>query len=242
MRSLIRPISWPPHPPHRIHALDAWNGEPAMMSASAARIRPFLLAAVAALAAYACGDEARTTEPDAGDGTVRGTVTSAKTSAGIPNLIVVLLRDGRAVRSTPTDADGAFAFRDIARGSYGIRLTGLELTALSARHTAFEPVEMAITVAETPVDVLFAAVGLIPPRIVGTVQCAGALVEGARVRVIGGETDEIVTTNAQGRYGATGLTAGQYAVIVVEAPCTIAPPYRAASLRPGQAAEVNFEG
>lgn len=173
---------------------------------------------------------------------IRGSVTSEKTSAGVPGLVVALVHNGLVVRAAPTDSNGAFEFRDIARGSYTVSLTGFDLANIDLRYTAFTPVNDTIVASAEPADIVFAAVGLIAPHIVGTVTCGGALIAGAQVRVIGGATDETVTTNAQGMYGATDLSAGHYAVIVVSAPCTVSPAYSAATLLPGQAVHVDFQG
>ncbi|HEX5435737.1 MAG TPA: carboxypeptidase-like regulatory domain-containing protein [Gemmatimonadaceae bacterium] len=202
-----------------------------------------LLILIGALAAtLSCGDQAAPSAPLSGDAEILGSVTSEKTSAGIPGLVVALLHQGAVVRATPTDSNGAFQFRSVARGNYTVQLTGFELAHVDLRYTAFTPVSTDVTVGAEPANVVFAAVGLIAPHIVGTITCGGTPVSGAAVRVIGGETDDTVTTNAQGKYGATDLSAGHYAVIVLAAPCTITPPYAAAALRPGQAATVDFHG
>ena len=205
-----------------------------------------LLAGVASLigivATLSCSSKDAATGPDAGDGQVNGSVTSEKTAHGIPNLIVVMTRDGRVTAATPTDSTGSFSFHNLARGDYVVRLTGVELSDMSPLHNVFTPVADTVTVDGAPVQLFFAAVGLIPPRIVGVISCGGTPVADARVRVIGASTDTVVSTTAQGRYGATELDPGHYAVIVTEAPCTIDPMYDAVELLPGQAAEVNFTG
>lgn len=192
--------------------------------------------------AISCSDHDESTGLSSGPGQIDGTVTSEKTAHGIPNLVVALVHDGQVVAASPTDSSGAFSFRGLAQGDYVVRLTGIELSALDPLHNAFTPVADSITVGDTPARLFFAAVGLIPPRVVGVVSCGGTPVASARVRVIGASTDTVVTTTAQGRYGATQLDPGHYAVIVVDAPCTIDPPYDAVELLPGQAAQVDFAG
>ena len=198
--------------------------------------------ASAAAVLYACDPASDTAGLNAGDGTVRGSVSALKTGTGVRDLVVALLRDGRVLRTVPTDEGGEFVFHGVDRGEYVVRITGVELSALSARHTAFEPLEQAIMVDGGSTSVMFTAVGLIPPRIVGDVRCGGIPVPGAQVRVVGGDVDQTVSTNAQGRYGATNLVAGEYAVLLIAAPCTMAPPFQTASLKPGQAVEVDFDG
>jgi hypothetical protein len=205
-------------------------------------ILSLVAASLAVAAILACSDNETATGPGAGDGEIRGTVTSEKTAHGIPNLIVALVHDGRVTDAVPTDSGGSFAFGDIARGDYVVRLTGIELSDLSPLHNVFTPVADSVTVGDAPVQLFFTAVGLIPPRIVGVVSCGATPVADARVRVIGASTDTVVSTTAQGRFGATELEPGHYAVIVTEAPCTIDPTYHAVELLPGQAAEVNFTG
>lgn len=193
--------------------------------------------------AGACHD-ATPTGPGNESVTIRGSVTSSKTAHGIANLIVVLMDGSQVIAAAPTDTAGAFSFPHVAEGSYTVRITGVELAGVDTRFTTFDPAETAVVAqgAGTPSDVFIAAVGLIPPRVTGLVSCGGAPVAGARVRVIGGATDVVVTSNAQGRYAATGLEAGHYAVIVESAPCTVSPSWRAADLRPAQLLMLDFAG
>ncbi len=203
---------------------------------------PRLRLAVALALAAACSDASITAPSDA-EASVSGSVTSAKTSKGVANLVVALLHDGRVVRAAPTDSAGGFEFRGVPSGAYALRVTGLELAGVSARFTSFDPAESPVQLTGGSAPTVFiAAVGLIPPRVVGVVRCAGVPVAGARVRVIGGSTDLVATTNDQGKYAATDLETGHYAAIVDAAPCTVAPGYRTANLLAGQMAELNFEG
>lgn len=171
-----------------------------------------------------------------------GNVASVKTGEGVPNLVVALTDGADILAVVATDARGDFAFQDLPAGEYIARLTGIELSTLSPNHTAFEPPEQTVRVASGEATIGFGVVGLIPPRVTGDVRCGGTPVAGARIRVIGGETDVTVTTNEQGRYGATDLGPGHHAVLVVSAPCAITPGWSAVDLLPGQAAEVDFEG
>lgn len=195
-----------------------------------------------ALFVAACDDDPEPTAPNEGTASVSGVVSTLKAGSGVSNLVVVLLQDGRVLRAEATDADGRFAFEDVAAGTYTARLTGLELSELSLRHTAFDPMARDFTLAGEAVELVFTAVGLLPPQVAGRVRCDGVPVEGAEVRVIGGEFDQVVATDAQGTYGATNLVAGHYAVIPVDAPCVLEPRYRAVVIRPGQTVETNFDG
>lgn len=201
-----------------------------------------LVSGLVLVAGIACHDHDAPTAPSTGSGLVRGSVTSEKTSEGVPNLVVALSRNGRVLLAAPTDSSGAFRFDGLARGDYTVSVTGLELAGLTLRTTALTPATQQITVADAPVDVFVASVGLIPPRIVGYVTCGATPIANAQLRVIGGATDEVVATNAQGKYGATDLDPGHYAIIVVSAPCAVSPSYAAADLQPGQAATVDFAG
>ncbi len=201
------------------------------------------LAAIAlAIALLACSDRDSSTGLSSGPGQINGTVTSEKTAHGIPNIVVALVRDGKVVAAAPTDSGGAFSFDALAQDDYVVQLTGIELSNLDPLYNAFTPVADSVTVGDTPVRLFFTAVGLIPPRIVGVVSCGGTPVGSAHVRVIGASTDTVVSTSTQGRYGATELDPGHYAVILAEAPCSVEPSYQAVELLPGQAAEANFAG
>lgn len=169
----------------------------------------------------------------------------AKDGSGVPNALVALLRGGQVVDAAATGAGGHVAFTGVPDGTYTLRLTGLELTGLSPRHTSFEPLSQEVVVgagAPAP-SVVFAGVGLVPARITGVVSCAGAPVPDVAIRVVGGETDVVVATNAQGRYGATDLAAGHYAVFLLAAPagCAFDEDHAVADVRIGQQANLDFE-
>lgn len=210
------------------------------------RIRHVLgLALAAALlpTTTGCVDDTEPAGPAVGGiGVVRGTVARLKTGDGVPNLIVAIVDDGTVLRAAPTDAAGNFEFPSVPTGDYMVHLTGFELAGVSLRSTAFTPQEQRVVVEDAGADVSFAAVGLIPPRVVGEVTCGGALVEGASVRVVGGGADTTVTTSPQGKYGATDLDPGYYTVMLMEAPCPVEPFYQVVFVNPGQAAEANFSG
>jgi hypothetical protein len=208
-------------------------------------LRKLRLAAVMVLAAAllsGCGDDEEPTGPEIGEGDVRGNVTFAKTGEGIANLVVALSEGGTVLQAAATDAVGEFSFSDVPPGRYLARLTGFELATANLRNVDFTPVEREVEVGDQPAELVFAGVVLIPPRITGTVRCGGAAVPDAQVRVIGGETDATVATDAQGRYAATDLSQGHFAVIPLAPPCSLSPPFGAIELRPGQSGEVSFEG
>jgi len=154
----------------------------------------------------------------------------------------VLQRGSEVVASAFTDATGRFGFDQQPAGSYTAKLIGLELTGLRPGHTALEPESQTVLVGGDPVELVFAVVGLLPPRVSGTITCAGSPVEGARVRIVGGEADTTVTTNAQGRYGANDLGTGYHSVFIASAPCITVPSFEVVDLKPGQGVEVNFGG
>jgi hypothetical protein len=182
-------------------------------------------------------------EPAQGDATLTGAVAFVKTGAGVPDLVVALLQGGHVVRTTHTLADGSFSFTGVGEGSYTARLTGLELTGVNLRATAFDPLERPVTLGSEPVDLAFAAVGLVPPRVAGDVVCGGVPVSGATLRIIGGEeTDVTVTSDVAGRYAATNLSEGVYTVIPLEAPCALSPAFQAVMVGKGQGGEADFSG
>lgn len=196
-----------------------------------------------ALVLSACGRASQPVGPTAtGKGVIHGAVANEKTGAGVANILVAVLQGQTVLQATATAADGQFSVMDLSPGAYTVRLTGFDVAGIDTRFVAFTPESTQVTVGAQPVSLAFAAVGLIPPRIAGYVTCSGQPVAGVAVRVIGGATDTTVVTNAVGKYGATDLWAGHYAVIVVAPPCSIAPPYQAADVKPGQEVTLDFSG
>lgn len=202
-----------------------------------------VIAVVAMVSLAACSDGPAPTEASSGEGDITGGVAFVKTGSGVPNLVVALLNDGRILRTAHTDEGGSFSFGQVPEGSYSLRLSGFELAAINPRATAFDPIEAPVTVSGDPVDVTFAAVGLIPPRVVGTVTCDGREVVGARLRVVGGvDTDRTVDTDVRGVYAVTNVSEGTYGVQLLEAPCEIAPDFKVVTVGKGQAGDVDFAG
>jgi len=180
--------------------------------------------------------------PRSSTGRVAGVVAAAKSAEGVPNLLVALMLDGKVLRAVPTNTLGEFRFDDVAPGRYVVRLTGLEISGLNPLYTVFTPVEQTILVEGEPLDLTFAVVGLVPTHIVGEVSCGGRPAVGAHIRVVGGDTDAVVETDAVGRYGATDLAPGSYTVMAMDVPCTVESDIKVVSVNTGQSLFVNFEG
>jgi hypothetical protein len=103
-------------------------------------------------------------------------------------------------------------------------------------------VEQEILVEGASLDLTFAVVGIVPAHIVGGVSCGGRPAVGAGIHVVGGGTDEVVQTDAVGRYGATDLAPGSYTVMAVDLPCAVESDVEIVSLNAGQSIFVNFAG
>ncbi|MGH7664202.1 MAG: MSCRAMM family protein [Gemmatimonadaceae bacterium] len=204
---------------------------------------PVLL--MSALLALGCRDDSESTGPQNRPADIAGSVTLVKTATAVPNAVVVLRQDDMVLRAAVTDAEGTFFFDDVPAGSYTLRLTGLELTGVNLLTTSFAPLEQAIDVGGGElVRVFFAGAGLVPARIVGHVRCDGVVVPDAAIRVVGGPADVTVTSSDQGKYGATSLPAGFYAVLLVSTPtpCTFASDVQVVEVLEGQQGTVDFDG
>ncbi len=201
------------------------------------------LLGIAALAVPIGCDDPAPTDPQ-GSAAVSGSVTRVKTATAVPNAIIALLRGGEIVQTSFTDAAGNFAFEGIPAGEYSARITGLELTGLDLRFVSFAPVEVPLTVGNEPVELFFAGNGLVAPHVVGDVFCDGVPVEGVDIRVVGGDFDRRVETNAQGRYSATNLSAGHYTVLLLDhgSVCSFETTYGVVELLPGQGTTLDFVG
>jgi hypothetical protein len=195
----------------------------------------------AAFLPISCSDD-EPTSPDVQGGNLAGVVTRHKTGTGVPGIVVVLLADSSVIATTHTDGTGRFDFGRLDAGPYQVRLTGLDLAGLDVRFDTVEPEHRNVSVSGGREELVFTILTLVPPRITGDVFCAGTPVEGVRMRVVGGATDVVVTTSAQGKYGALDLTPGNYAIIPIDTPCTMAPAFHTIELRPGQSGEADFSG
>jgi hypothetical protein len=200
-----------------------------------------ILAVLILIPAAGCEDDPAGT-PEAGPGTLTGTVARAKTGEGVANALVALVRDGTVRGTAATDGDGAFAFDGIPDGPYDVHLTGLELTGLSLLHTTFEPRTQRVEVSGETEPLLFAAVGVVPGRITGVVRCGGVVDTDAAIRIVGGAVDTTVGTNSIGRYALTDLGAGYYALFPVRARCLDGLDPRVVGVETGQYVGEDFDG
>lgn len=192
----------------------------------------------------ACSDSGATDPPGgSGPGSVDGVVARHKTGEGVPGVVIAALYEDQVVATTHSDADGTWAIQGLSAGPYRIAATGTELAGLDLRYDAMEPPEYEVDVVSgDPESLVFAVVGLIPTRITGEVTCGGVPQVGATVRVIGGSSDVMATTDSQGRFAALELYPGSYAVLPVDVPCGVLPDYHAMDLRQGEFGEADFAG
>lgn len=177
-----------------------------------------------------------------GEGQVTGVVARQKTAEGVPGVVMALLRGGGVRQVTVTGADGTFAFQGLEAGTWRVRPAATELAGLDGRYDAMEPVEHEVTLGSEPVDLVFAVVGLVPPRITGRVTCGGAGDPGAVIRVVGGATDASTVADASGLYSVLELDPGIYAVLAQGAACELSPAFQVVELRAGQLGEAHFQG
>lgn len=239
MRPAVARLREPPSRPARSPGRSVPRGP----SLPGPRAAPTGLLVALLLLLAGCDDGSDAVGPaSAGEGQVRGVVARQKTAQGVPGVPVALLRSGTVRQVTVTGADGAFAFDGLDGGGWTVRPAATELAGLDVRYDAMEPPEHAVTVGGEPVELVFAVVGLVPPRITGRVTCGGSGDPGATLRVVGGATDVTTSPDATGLYSVLELDPGHYAVLVQGAACTVSPAYRVVELRPGQLAEADFQG
>ena len=181
-------------------------------------MRRILLTAALSVIAFGACDEASAPEGREGTLTVRafidsdasGTLTAS--DAPIPGLSVTLMREGTAIATQSTLADGSVTFSDLPPGSYRIQATGT-LPAGAMLVSSPEPTA-AINFRGDPVDVDFLYT-LLPATISGRVVRAADDAGAENVRVVltrAGTTDTVATTttSATGAYRFGRLTSGDY--------------------------------
>lgn len=154
-------------------------------------------------------------------GTVTGAGTTTDALAGAT--VTAYAPDGSARGSTVTSADGGYTLTDLIPGSYTLRITppaGSTFLAqwwhTKSRPSAAAPIKLAIDTAVTGKNVALAAGASVTGRI--TTSTSGAAIPGAWVYAyatdestgVAGGSIAAATTNANGDYTLTGLTAGSY--------------------------------
>lgn len=206
-------------------------------------MRAWLLVGLAGMLAVGGCDDDGGLDPSIGSSAVSGTVARQKTAEGVAGAVLALVdAEGTVLATTFTDGNGHFAFQSVDQGDYTVRLVAPELAGLDPLYDALEPEVWEIALGSDPVELVFAVVGLIPARITGTVSCGGAPAVDVDVRIIGGSTDVIATTEPSGIFTALDLLPGTYAVIPLMPPCALDPPFSAAIVRPGQFVDLSFGG
>lgn len=206
-------------------------------------MRAVSVAAVLAVLAIGACQEPGGLDPPTGSASISGVVARQKTAEGVAGAVLALMdEEGAVLATTFSDRNGHFSFQEVAQDDYEVRLVAPELAGLDPLYDALEPDSWRFTLSSDPVDLVFAVVGLIPARITGIVVCGGTAAPGVEVRVIGGETNVTVVTEASGIFTALDLLPGTYAVIPLDAPCALAPGFTATSVRPGEFVDLSFGG
>lgn len=194
------------------------------------------------LGALTACSEGTPSDTGSGPGTIAGTVTRQKTGLGVPDMVAVLVRDGRVQATAHTDEAGHFSFGRVGAGGYTVRLTGFDIAGLDARFDVVEPQSQSTVVPDGDGALVFTVLAFVAPRINGRVTCDASPAAGARIRVIGGSTDTTVIADAVGRYALLDLEPGRYAVLTEAAPCAVSPAFHSMDLRPGQSGTADFDG
>ncbi|MDE2974532.1 MAG: carboxypeptidase regulatory-like domain-containing protein [Gemmatimonadota bacterium] len=123
--------------------------------------------------------------------------------------VTVTLRGGGEERSAVTDAAGRYAFDRLHGGDYSVSISGYD-----AGEYGFGETSKSVTVAlKETATVKFDGIMLRTAGISGRVSVAGSGLEGVKVALAGKE-DRSGTTGDDGRFGFSGLAAGDYTLSI----------------------------
>jgi hypothetical protein len=148
-------------------------------------------------------------------GGLAGRVADSVTGAGLADLLVVVLREGRPVVSVRTGADGRYLVpTGLATGSYSVRVLAASAGGAPAYQDGAAPRDMTVTAPDltTGVDIGLARGGTVAGRV--TAADTRRSLGGVTVEMLDA-TEAVVgagATAADGSYAIEGLPEGSYSV------------------------------
>ncbi len=132
-------------------------------------------------------------------GTMKGTITDAKTKEPLPFVNVIVKQDGKQVHGGTTDFDGVFTIKPLAVGTYDIEVSSVgytryQRTGINVKASGFTIVDVQLNSNATNLDVVEIVEDRVPIIEIGSAEQGARISSEDIARMPGNSVDAIVAT------------------------------------------------
>ena len=156
-------------------------------------------------------------------GTLKGTITDAKTKEPMPFVNIVVKQDGKQVHGGQTDFDGIFTIKPLAVGKYDIEVSSVGYnryvqTGINVKASGFTVVDVALNPTATTLEVVDIVADKVPVIEIGSAEQGARLSSDDIARMPGTSVESIVASVGGVGYsdGGTGTARGESGMVTMQ--------------------------
>ena len=156
-------------------------------------------------------------------GTLKGTITDAKTKEPMPFVNIVVKQDGKQVHGGQTDFDGIFTIKPLAVGKYDIEVSSVGYnryvqTGINVKASGFTVVDVALNPTATTLEVVDIVADKVPVIEIGSAEQGARLSSDDIARMPGTSVESIVASVGGIGYddGGTGSARGESGMVTMQ--------------------------
>ena len=153
-------------------------------------------------------------------GTMKGTITDAKTKEPLPFVNIVVKQDGKQVHGGQTDFDGIYTIKPLAVGKYDIEVSYVGYnryvqTGINVKASGFTVVDVALNPTATTLEVVDIVADKVPVIEIGSAEQGARLSSDDIARMPGNSVESIVASVGGIGYsdGGTGTARGESGMV-----------------------------
>ncbi len=156
-------------------------------------------------------------------GTMKGTITDAKTKEPLPFVNIVVKQDGKQVHGGQTDFDGIYTIKPLAVGKYDIEVSYVGYnryvqTGINVKASGFTVVDVALNPTATTLEVVDIVADKVPVIEIGSAEQGARLSSDDIAKMPGTSVESIVATVGGVGYndGGTGTARGEGGMVTMQ--------------------------
>ena len=156
-------------------------------------------------------------------GTMKGTITDAKTKEPLPFVNIVVKQDGKQVHGGQTDFDGIYTIKPLAVGKYDIEVSYVGYnryvqTGINVKASGFTVVDVALNPTATTLEVVDIVADKVPVIEIGSAEQGARLSSDDIARMPGTSVESIVASVGGVGYsdGGTGTARGESGMVTMQ--------------------------
>ena len=156
-------------------------------------------------------------------GTMKGTITDAKTKEPLPFVNIVVKQDGKQVHGGQTDFDGIYTIKPLAVGKYDIEVSYVGYnryvqTGINVKASGFTVVDVALNPSATILEVVEVVADKVPVIEIGSAEQGARLSSDDIARMPGTSVESIVASVGGVGYsdGGTGTARGESGMVTMQ--------------------------